>query len=130
MAAAPTRLDIRLKRVYLAAEASDGTRVLIDRLWPRGITKRHAAIDRWLRDIAPSTELRRWFGHDPVRWEEFRRRYAAELACHQQQLDELLRLAGDGPLTLVFAARDEEHNDAVVLRAVLLDRAAVGRSDA
>lgn len=115
-------LDIRLKRAYEPPSKSDGTRVLIDRLWPRGITKEEAAIDQWLRDIAPSTELRRWFGHDPARWHEFQRRYAAELKHHADLLNELLRIARGGPLTLVFGARDEEHNDAVVLRKLLLER--------
>jgi uncharacterized protein YeaO (DUF488 family) len=111
--------DIRLKRAYEPPAATDGTRVLVDRLWPRGMTKAEAAIDRWARDIAPSTALRRWFAHDVDRWEEFRRRYTTELEQHPELLDDLLRLARKGPLTLVFGARDEEHNDAVVLRDVL-----------
>jgi uncharacterized protein YeaO (DUF488 family) len=94
-------------------------RVLVDRLWPRGVSKEKAAIDHWLRELAPSSELRRWFGHDPARWEGFRRRYAAELAEHREQLDELRQMAARGPITLVYGARDEAHNDAVVLRDVL-----------
>ena len=120
MAATAAQLDIKLKRAYEPHSASDGTRVLIDRLWPRGVTKKAAAIDHWFRDLAPSTELRQWFGHDVNRWNEFRRRYTTELKHHGEQVDELRRLARKGPVTLVFGARDEEHNDAVVLRHVLL----------
>jgi uncharacterized protein YeaO (DUF488 family) len=110
---------IKLKRAYEKPAASDGTRILVDRLWPRGLKKETAAIDHWFKEIAPSTDLRKWFGHDPSRWGEFRKRYTAELRRHTEQLDELRKLARSGPLTLVYAARDEEHNDAVVLRAVL-----------
>ncbi len=114
--------DIRLKRAYDLPSAEDGTRILIDRLWPRGVRKSSAGIDRWLKDIAPSTALRKWFGHDPARWQEFRRRYAAEIRDHADQLAELRAAAREGPITLVFAARDELHNDAVVLRDALLGR--------
>jgi len=114
--------DIRLKRAYDLPSAEDGTRILIDRLWPRGVRKSTAGIDRWLKDIAPSTALRKWFGHDPARWQEFRRRYAAEIDDHADQLAELRAAAREGPITLVFAARDELHNDAVVLRDALLGR--------
>ena len=124
------QLDIRLKRAYEPPAVTDGTRVLIDRLWPRGLTKKEAAIDRWLREIAPSTELRRWFGHDPGRWQEFQRRYAVELEHHGELMDELVRLARQGTLTLIFGARDEEHNDAVVLRELLLGRSKEGASSA
>jgi len=111
---------LRLKRVYDPPSPDDGARILVDRLWPRGMRKADAAVANWMKDIAPSSELRRWFGHDPARWQEFRRRYAAEL-CHQAPaLDELRALARQGTVTLVFGARDEEHNDAVVLREVLL----------
>jgi uncharacterized protein YeaO (DUF488 family) len=123
MTVATDQLDIRLKRAYEPPAASDGTRVLIDRLWPRGVTKAEAVIDHWLRNLAPSIGLRKWFGHDPARWEEFRRRYAAELEHHPDELDQLLRLAQDGPVTLIFGARDEAHNNAVVVREMLLDRA-------
>ena len=116
------QLDIRLKRAYDRPSASDGARILIDRLWPRGMTKEEAAIDQWFRDLAPSHELRRWFGHDVNRWEEFQRRYMAELEHHSAQVEELLQLARKGPVTLVFGARDAEHNDAVVLKHALLDR--------
>jgi uncharacterized protein YeaO (DUF488 family) len=111
---------IRLKRAYEKPAASDGTRVLVDRLWPRRIKKEVAAIDLWLKEIAPSTELRKWFGHDPERWSEFRRRYRAELREHPEQLSELRKIAHNGPLTLVYAAHDEVHNDAVVVRQVLM----------
>ena len=95
---------------------------LVDRLWPRGLKKSDAAIDRWLKDIAPSTALRKWFAHDPARWPEFRRRYAAEIRRHPDQLAELHAIARKGPVTLIFSARDELRNDAVVLRNVLLGR--------
>jgi uncharacterized protein YeaO (DUF488 family) len=111
---------IRLKRVYEPPSPEDGVRVLVDRLWPRGLRKADAAIDRWMKDIAPSTELRQWFDHDPERWQEFRRRYARELRQHATTIDELHELAQHKTVTLVFGARDEEHNDAVALREVLL----------
>lgn len=111
---------IRLKRAYEPAGADDGVRILVDRLWPRGISKEEAAVDRWLKEIAPSAELRRWFGHDPARWEEFRRRYTRELHDNAALLDELRGLARHGTVTLVYGARDEAHNDAVVLRDLLL----------
>jgi uncharacterized protein YeaO (DUF488 family) len=114
--------DIRLKRAYQPAAADDGARILVDRLWPRGLKKSDAAIDRWLKDIAPSTALRKWFAHDPARWPEFRRRYAAEIRRHPDQLAELHAIACKGPVTLIFSARDELRNDAVVLRNVLLGR--------
>lgn len=114
--------NIRLKRAYNSAGSGDGTRVLIDRLWPRGVRKADAAINVWAKDIAPSTALRRWFGHDPARWHEFRRRYSEEIHRRRDRLDELRTLAQKGRVTLVFAARDEVHNDAVVLREVLLGR--------
>jgi uncharacterized protein YeaO (DUF488 family) len=112
--------SIRLKRAYLPPSPEDGTRVLVDRLWPRGLRKSDAAIDRWLKDVAPSPELRRWFGHDPSRWDEFRRRYQAELSGRLDQLDELRAMARKAPITLIFAARDELHNEAVVLRDLLI----------
>jgi uncharacterized protein YeaO (DUF488 family) len=123
MGAPVAALDIRLKRAYEPAAEADGTRVLIDRLWPRGVTKAEAAIDHWFRDLGPSTELRQWFGHDPALFAEFRRRYAAELERQRELLDELLRIASHGRLTLVYSAHDEKHNDAVVLKDVLFDRA-------
>ena len=113
---------IRLKRAYEAAAAEDGARILIDRLWPRGVTKEDAAIERWAKELSPSAELRKWFQHDPARWQEFRRRYAEELRRHPQELRELRALAARRGVTLVYGARDELHNDAVALRAVLLGR--------
>jgi uncharacterized protein YeaO (DUF488 family) len=111
---------VRLKRVYEPPSPEDGVRVLVDRLWPRGLRKADAAVDRWMKDVAPSTELRQWFGHDPERWQEFRRRYARELQQHSTSIGELRELVRHDTVTLVFGARDEEHNDAVVLREVLL----------
>jgi uncharacterized protein YeaO (DUF488 family) len=110
---------LRLKRVYDAAAPDDGTRILVDRLWPRGLRKTEAAVDRWMKEVAPSTELRQWFGHDPERWSEFRRRYEAELQEHVDALNEIRELAKKGTVTLLFGARDEQHNDAVVLRDAL-----------
>jgi uncharacterized protein YeaO (DUF488 family) len=114
--------NVRLKRAYALAAAQDGTRILVDRLWPRGLRKDAAAIDHWAKEVAPTAELRKWFGHDPERWTQFRRRYAAELRRHSAELDRLRGLARRGPITLVYGARDEVHNDAVVLRDVLLGR--------
>ena len=111
---------LRLKRVYEPPPSEDGMRVLIDRLWPRGLTKEKAAVDHWIKDIAPSAALRKWFGHDPDRWTEFRRRYKEELRQHTALLDQIRDLASGGTVTLLFGAHDEEHNDAVVLREVLL----------
>ena len=115
--------SLKLKRSYEPAADSDGKRFLVDRLWPRGISKADAALDGWLKDIAPTAGLRKWFGHDPERWPEFRRRYRTELQRHAEQLAELRRQARNGPVTLVYSAKDEAHNDAVVLRDVLLGRA-------
>jgi uncharacterized protein YeaO (DUF488 family) len=117
---AKRKLDIRLKRAYEPASREDGRRVLVDRLWPRGVTKEALAIERWIKEIAPSAGLRRWFGHDPERWDEFRRRYARELEEHAALLDELRAIARAHPLTLVYAAHDTAHNDAIVLREALL----------
>ncbi len=111
--------DIRMKRAYEPADAADGTRVLIDRLWPRGVRKEDAAIDLWLKGIAPSTELRQWFGHDPARFAEFRARYTAEVHANGEALAKLRALAAEGPVTLVYSARDSAHNDAVVLLEIL-----------
>jgi uncharacterized protein YeaO (DUF488 family) len=111
---------IRLKRAYERPSPTDGKRILIDRLWPRGVKKADAAIDEWVKELAPSTALRQWFGHDHARWERFRERYAAELLEQSTKLAQLRDLVRKTPITLVFAARDEEHNDAVVLRDVLL----------
>ncbi|HEU4617813.1 MAG TPA: DUF488 domain-containing protein [Gammaproteobacteria bacterium] len=109
------RLDIRTKRVYDPPDAADGARVLVDRVWPRGVRKESAKLALWLKEIAPSTELRRWFGHDPERWEEFRRRYRAELERNGEAVARLRELAKRGRVTLVYSARDTEHNQAVAL---------------
>ena len=114
--------NVKLKRAYEPPTADDGTRILIDRLWPRGITKERAAIDQWMKDISPSTELRKWFGHDPARWDEFRRRYSREVHQHAKLLDQLRSLAREGPITLVYSARDEKHNDAIELRELILGK--------
>ncbi len=110
---------IRLKRVYEAPARQDGTRILVERLWPRGITKEGAAIDLWLKDIAPSAELRTWFGHDPAKWGLFRKRYRAELAQNKDGIARLKQFTKQGTVTLVYAARDEKHNSAVLLKEFL-----------
>jgi uncharacterized protein YeaO (DUF488 family) len=112
--------NVRLKRAYEPPAADDGIRILVDRLWPRAVSKQALALDEWMKDIAPSSELRRWFGHDPARWHEFCRRYAAEVHEHQGLLEELRARARKGRITLVFSARDERHNDAVALRSLIL----------
>ena len=112
--------EIQIKRAYEPASSHDGTRILVDRLWPRGLKKSDAHIAQWMKEIAPSTELRKWFGHDPARWEEFRSRYKRELRAKRDLLAELKGLAHKGPLTLVYSAHDEAHNQAVVLREALL----------
>ena len=114
--------NVKLKRAYDPPAANDGTRILIDRVWPRGVNKANAAIDQWDKSIAPSTMLRNWFGHDPARWQEFRRRYANEIHKHREQVDELRARAQAGRITLVFAAHDQIHNHAIVLRDILLGR--------
>ena len=111
-------MTIPIKRVYEAPDAADGKRVLIDRLWPRGLTKQKAAVDLWLKDIAPSAELRKWFGHEPAKWPEFQRRYRAELNG-SAALAQLKSLVAQGKVTLVYGAKDERHNDAVVLQQML-----------
>lgn len=111
---------IKLKRAYEPPASDDGTRILIDRLWPRGLKKANAAIDEWMKEIAPSAQLRKWFGHDPERWPEFQRRYKSEIRQHPEQFERLRALAQHGRITLVFSAHDETHNDAVVLRGLLL----------
>ena len=113
---------VRLKRVYEPPAADDGTRILVDRLWPRGVKKADAAIDEWMKEIAPSTALRKWFGHDTARWQEFRRRYKSEIRGHPDELKRLRALAQRGRITLVFAAHDETHNNAVAIRDLLVGR--------
>ena len=110
---------IRVKRAYEKSERKDGTRILVDGIWPRGVSKASAHLDLWLKEVAPSTELRQWFGHDPVRWEEFRARYFAELA-EKEDVPAQIRVAGSkGDVTLVYSARDERHNNAVALKQYL-----------
>jgi uncharacterized protein YeaO (DUF488 family) len=110
---------VSYKRVYEPATPDDGYRVLIDRMWPRGVSHERAALDEWARDLAPSDDLRRWYGHVPERFDEFRRRYRAELAEHESELRALRERARRGPLTIVFAARDCEHSNAAVLTELL-----------
>ena len=110
---------IKLKRAYEKPARDDGERILVERLWPRGLTKLQAKVDLWLKDVAPSTELRKWFGHDPDRWDEFRRRYQKELRSKEDQIKLLKRKAKAGTITLIYAARDEEHNGALVLKQFL-----------
>ena len=112
--------DIQIKRAYEPPASADGARILVDRLWPRGITKEALAVERWIKEIAPSDALRRWFGHDTERWNEFRRRYEAELTKQGALIEELRSLARQGTLTLVYAAHDEAHNNAAVLCEVLM----------
>ncbi len=121
---APLDRAIRLRRAYEDPTGDDGYRVLVDRLWPRGRTKDVLRLNSWARDLGPSTELRKWFGHDPARWDEFRERYRLELddPARSQALDDLVDHARKGPVTLVFAARDVEHNEARVIAEVLAER--------
>src|SRR5262245_52897546 len=102
-------MPIKIKRAYEKPARADGTRILVDRIWPRGVSKEDAAIDEWQKDIAPSTDLRKWFGHDPGRWEEFKRRYFAELDAQEESLGKLRKLARGKTVTLVFGAKDTEH---------------------
>lgn len=111
-------MNIFLKRAYDPPAKTDGQRILVDRLWPRGLTKEHAKIDLWLKDVAPSTDLRKWFGHDPEKWPEFQKRYRAELK-RNPALSELKEISHQGDITLVYSAKDQLHNDAVVLKQVL-----------
>src|SRR5690242_20665884 len=113
---------IRLKRAYEKPTRDDGFRVLVERLWPRGVSKEEAALDLWLKDVAPSTELRKWFGHDPARWKEFQQRYRAELKDKKDALKLLRAKSREGTVTLVYGARDEEHNGALVLKKILESR--------
>lgn len=113
---------VRIKRVYDKPEPDDGFRVLVDRLWPRGLTKQKARLDAWLRDVAPSPALRKWYSHDPARWTGFQKRYREELKAHRAELAELRKRAASGPVTLLYAARTEHLNHAVVLKE-LIERA-------
>lgn len=119
---------IRIKRVYEPPEPQDGHRILVERLWPRGMKKEAVAADRWMKEVAPSTELRRWFGHQVERWEEFRRRYRAELDANPAAWEPILEAETRDTVTLLFSARDPAHNSAVVLRDYLAKRKADGRA--
>jgi uncharacterized protein YeaO (DUF488 family) len=112
--------NVQLKRAYDPPKKSDGTRVLVDRIWPRGVKKADAEIQEWMKDIAPSSSLRKWFGHDPEKWQEFRSRYRAELKKKPEQLEHLCMLVRKGPTTLIYSARDQKHNNAVALRDLIL----------
>jgi uncharacterized protein YeaO (DUF488 family) len=112
-------VDVRIKRAYEAPTSADGRRVLIDRIWPRGVSRERARLDEWAPELAPSRRLRQWFAHDPTRFAEFRRRYETELTAQEAKLRELRGHARQGTVTLVYAARDTEHNDAVVLAELL-----------
>jgi uncharacterized protein YeaO (DUF488 family) len=112
-------MTIKTKRIYEPSDKDDGTRILVDRLWPRGLTKERAHIDLWLTEIAPSTELRRWFAHDPEKWTRFRRRYETEIRKHDDLIGMLKDIARRGTLTLLYGARDENHNEALVLKQFL-----------
>ena len=112
-------MNIRIKRAYEEPDKEDGTRILVDRLWPRGLTKEKARVDLWLKDVAPSTELRKWFAHDPAKWTEFRTRYLDELKRNKEPLSLLRQEASKGTLTLVYGAKDQEHNEAVILQRLL-----------
>lgn len=106
---------IRVKRIYDPPAKGDGLRILVDRVWPRGMSKEKAAVDLWLKHVAPSTELRKWFGHEPERWPEFKRRYQIELSKHADTLNEIRSRGRKGAITLLFAAKDTAHNNAVAL---------------
>ena len=112
-------VEIRLKRAYEKPASDDGLRVLVERLWPRGLSKERAAVDLWIKEVAPSTELRRWFNHDAARWDEFRKRYRAELRRKEDMVEELRQQCQGRTVTFIYAARDEEHNGALVLKDYL-----------
>ncbi|MCE5327090.1 MAG: DUF488 family protein [Planctomycetaceae bacterium] len=118
-AATRTRVTIIAKRIYEAPSSKDGFRVLVDRLWPRGFTKARAKIDLWMKDLGPSDELRHWFGHDPAKWPEFKRRYWSELKRKGHLIERLLSSTEKAAITLVYSAKDEEHNQAVILKHFL-----------
>jgi uncharacterized protein YeaO (DUF488 family) len=109
-------MNIQIKRVYEKPDANDGFRILVDRLWPRGLTKEKAAADLWLKDIAPSTELRKWFNHDPEKWKEFQKKYQKELKENKEAVSVLKEHLKQGPVTLLYGAKDQEHNEAEVLK--------------
>jgi uncharacterized protein YeaO (DUF488 family) len=109
-------MKIKIKRVYEQPDKKDGERILVDRLWPRGLTKEKAGVDLWLKEIAPSTELRKWFAHDPNKWKRFRGRYETEIRHNDDLIKVLKQKAREGTITLIYGARDEEHNEALVLK--------------
>jgi uncharacterized protein YeaO (DUF488 family) len=113
---------IKLKRVYDPPSASDGQRILVERLWPRGVSKEKANVQMWLKEVAPSAELRKWYKHDLSKWEEFQKRYRGELAKNEDMIEEIEEMAAKGPVTFVYAARDENHNSALVLKKYLESR--------
>src|SRR4051812_20335817 len=113
---------IQLKRVYEKPSRKDGLRILVDRLWPRGLSKEHAAVNLWLKDVAPSTELRKWFGHDPARWRQFQSRYRKELRQRKDAIELIKQKSKKHAVTLVYGARDEKHNEALVLKKILEGR--------
>ena len=125
MSTNPPASHIQIKRAYEPPAPGDGKRILLDRLWPRGVRKEVLALDQWAKELAPSTELRQWFGHDPALWIEFRRRYAVELRPHTALLESLRALARQGTITLVYGAHDEAHNNAVAMREFLLTPGAI-----
>lgn len=110
---------VRVKRVYEKPSATDGCRILVDRIWPRGLNKQTARIDSWPKEIAPTTQLRKWFHHDPAKWKEFKKRYFQELNTHPEQANSLIKQTAKGPVTLVFGAKDEQHNNAIALKEYL-----------
>ena len=112
-------MNIKTKRVYEQPDKKDGERILVDRLWPRGLTKEKAGVDLWLKEIAPSTELRKWFAHDPNKWESFRGRYETEIRHNEDLVKVLKQKARQGTITLIYGARDEKHNEALVLKQFL-----------
>ncbi len=118
-------MQIRLKRAYEKAEPMDGTRVLVDRLWPRGVKKEDAGIDAWLKEIAPGDDLRKWFGHDPDKWDTFKKRYIGELEKNEEAVKMLREILERGRVTLIFGAKDEQHNNAVVLKQYMEEGSAV-----
>lgn len=115
-------MQIKLKRVYNKAEESDGVRILVERLWPRGLSKKDAQVDLWLKDVAPSGELRKWFGHDPSKWDEFRKLYFAELESKSEALGELTNVLRKGDVTFVYASKEENYNNSVALKEYLEKR--------
>jgi len=115
-------VNVSVKRAYASPGARDGCRVLVDRLWPRGVSKADACIDEWWKECAPSTELRKWFSHEPAKWDRFKKRYTDELEANREEVARSVNLAGHGPITLVYGATDEQHNHAIVLKEFIETR--------